>query len=112
MAQPELGSKRVCVSCGARFYDLTKDPAVCPKCGTEQPAEVPRLKRTGEIVPTSPVKAPKPTTGEDDVDDIDIVADDDDDDDDVIEDTSDLDDDADDISSDIDVPSEKDEHDS
>jgi hypothetical protein len=22
---------------GARFYDLTKFPAVCPKCGTEQP---------------------------------------------------------------------------
>ncbi|MCE0742636.1 FYDLN acid domain-containing protein [Acetobacter sicerae] len=113
MAQPELGSKRVCVSCGARFYDLTKDPAVCPKCGAEQPAEVPRLKRTGEIVPATPVKAPKPKTDEDDVDDdLDIVADDDDDDDDVIEDTSDLDDDADDISSDIDVPSEKDEHDS
>ena len=45
MAKPELGTKRVCVSCGARFYDLTKQPAVCPKCGTEQPAEQPRLRR-------------------------------------------------------------------
>ena len=42
MAKPELGTKRVCVSCGAKFYDLTKTPAVCPKCGTEQPPEVPR----------------------------------------------------------------------
>ncbi len=47
MAKPELGTKRVCVSCGARFYDLTKVPAVCPKCATEQPAEQPRARRTG-----------------------------------------------------------------
>jgi uncharacterized protein (TIGR02300 family) len=26
--------KRQCMSCGAKFYDLNKDPAVCPKCGT------------------------------------------------------------------------------
>lgn len=108
MAQPELGSKRVCVSCGARFYDLQKEPAVCPKCGAEQPAEVPRLKRTGEIVPESP----KPATPKDEQDvDTDIDTDDDDDADDVMEDTSDLDDDADDISSDIDVPSDNDDHD-
>ena len=47
MAKPELGTKRLCVSCGTRFYDLTKQPAVCPKCGTEQPAEQPRPRRTG-----------------------------------------------------------------
>ena len=34
VAKPELGSKRQCMSCGAKFYDLNKDPAVCPKCGT------------------------------------------------------------------------------
>ena len=45
MAKPELGTKRVCVSCGARFYDLTRQPAVCPKCSTEQPAEQPRVRR-------------------------------------------------------------------
>lgn len=28
MAKPELGTKRVCVSCGAKFYDLMKTPAV------------------------------------------------------------------------------------
>ncbi len=33
MAKPELGLKRQCMSCGAKFYDLNKDPAVCPKCG-------------------------------------------------------------------------------
>ena len=34
MAKAELGTKRLCASCGAKFYDLSKDPMVCPKCGT------------------------------------------------------------------------------
>jgi uncharacterized protein (TIGR02300 family) len=34
VAKPELGSKRQCQSCGAKFFDLNKDPIVCPKCGT------------------------------------------------------------------------------
>ncbi|MFE1602448.1 TIGR02300 family protein [Methylobacterium sp. ID0610] len=34
MARPELGLKRQCMSCGAKFYDLNRDPATCPKCGT------------------------------------------------------------------------------
>ena len=33
MAKPELGTKRLCASCGAKFYDLSKDPIHCPKCG-------------------------------------------------------------------------------
>lgn len=35
MAKPELGTKRACVSCGTKFYDLGKDPITCPKCGAE-----------------------------------------------------------------------------
>jgi len=34
VAKPELGTKRLCASCGAKFYDLNKDPIVCPKCET------------------------------------------------------------------------------
>ena len=34
MARPELGAKRQCHACGAKFFDLNKDPIVCPKCGT------------------------------------------------------------------------------
>ena len=34
MAKPELGTKRLCTTCGAKFYDLSKDPIVCPKCHT------------------------------------------------------------------------------
>ena len=34
MAKPELGSKHQCQNCGARFFDLNKNPITCPKCGT------------------------------------------------------------------------------
>ena len=34
MAKPELGAKRQCQACGAKFFDLNKHPIVCPKCGT------------------------------------------------------------------------------
>jgi uncharacterized protein (TIGR02300 family) len=34
VAKPELGTKRLCANCGAKFYDLSKDPIHCPKCGT------------------------------------------------------------------------------
>jgi uncharacterized protein (TIGR02300 family) len=34
VAKPELGTKRLCGSCAAKFYDLNKDPIVCPKCHT------------------------------------------------------------------------------
>jgi uncharacterized protein (TIGR02300 family) len=34
VAKPDLGTKRLCGSCGAKFYDLNKTPIVCPKCET------------------------------------------------------------------------------
>lgn len=33
MAKPELGTKRLCAHCGAKFYDLNHAPITCPKCG-------------------------------------------------------------------------------
>ena len=35
MAKPELGQKQVCPNCQAKFYDLNRRPAHCPKCDTE-----------------------------------------------------------------------------
>jgi uncharacterized protein (TIGR02300 family) len=32
MSKPARGSKRVCPSCGARFYDLNRTPITCPLC--------------------------------------------------------------------------------
>jgi uncharacterized protein (TIGR02300 family) len=34
LARTDLGDKQVCPNCGAKFYDLRKRPATCPKCAT------------------------------------------------------------------------------
>lgn len=48
MAKAELGEKQACPNCGAKFYDLRKRPAICPKCATAfDPAdETVRQRRT------------------------------------------------------------------
>jgi uncharacterized protein (TIGR02300 family) len=108
MAKPELGLKRVCVACGAKFYDLTKTPAVCPKCGTEQPLEVPRPRRTGGNVIED--KRPKKVAVAEDADpDVEVEAVEDEAEEGVLEDTSDLEDDADAIGEDIAVEPDGDE---
>jgi uncharacterized protein (TIGR02300 family) len=56
VAKPELGLKRQCTSCGAKFYDLNKDPIVCPKCGSVFQAAA--LTRTA--APVVPVRAREP----------------------------------------------------
>jgi uncharacterized protein (TIGR02300 family) len=35
VTKAELGTKRLCPNCGAKYYDLNKDPVVCPRCGAE-----------------------------------------------------------------------------
>jgi uncharacterized protein (TIGR02300 family) len=34
LAKTDLGEKQLCPNCGAKFYDLRKRPATCPKCAT------------------------------------------------------------------------------
>ena len=101
MAKPELGTKRVCVACGARFYDLTHVPALCPKCGTEQPIEAPRPRRAGgNVAEDKRVKKPAPAPGQEDAE-VEVEGVEEAEDEDVLEDTSDLEDDADTIGADI-----------
>ena len=110
MAKPELGMKRVCVACGAKFYDLLASPAVCPKCGTEQPVDQPRPKRGGgNVVEEKRVKKPPAPGLEDDAAETESA--DEEAEEDVLEDTSDLDDDADSIDADIAVEQGEDEKD-
>ena len=33
MAKEEWGIKHTCPDCGTKFYDLRKDPIICPNCG-------------------------------------------------------------------------------
>lgn len=41
---PELGTKHECLECGARFYDLGKPEARCPRCGADQTKPKPEKK--------------------------------------------------------------------
>jgi uncharacterized protein (TIGR02300 family) len=46
LANPELGAKQICPTCSTKFYDLSKRPAHCPKCGAEfDPEEAMRNRR-------------------------------------------------------------------
>ena len=65
MANPELGTKRLCASCGAKFYDLNKDPIHCPKCGAVYEVVVatrPLRPGAAPVAPRPPVpeEAPAP----------------------------------------------------
>lgn len=77
MANPELGAKQICPNCQAKFYDLTRRPAVCPKCGTEfDPEEVVKTRRVRtrlapdyETDDEKPAPAADPDGFEDEADD-------------------------------------------
>ena len=47
MSKPEWGVKRICPSCNARFYDLKRNPIICPKCETTFDPEAHVKKRRG-----------------------------------------------------------------
>lgn len=60
LAKPEWGTKRICQSCGARFYDLRHSPIECPKCGTVfDPEALIKARRPRAPAPVAaPVPAP------------------------------------------------------
>jgi len=60
VAKPELGTKRLCASCGAKFYDLNKDPIHCPKCGALHEVVVATRPVRPEAAPPPPVRPPVP----------------------------------------------------
>ena len=71
MAHKNLGRKRRCASCGIKFYDLTKTPAVCPACGTEFDPEVLLKSRRGRAAVK--IDEPETPTKEEEVNDDDVA---------------------------------------
>jgi uncharacterized protein (TIGR02300 family) len=73
----ELGTKRICPSCAARFYDLTKRPIVCPKCQTSFEPETllkprrqrPEAREVPVPVPVKVVEEEEAAAEEDELDD-------------------------------------------
>ncbi len=61
MAAPDMGTKRQCMACAARFYDLKKPKITCPKCGAAHDVDAAtkarKTRRTAEVA-AAPVPAP------------------------------------------------------
>src|SRR5262245_29120308 len=55
MSKPARGIKRVCQSCGTRFYDLGRTPIVCPSCQAAYQVTQPTSRR-GDRAPTPEVR--------------------------------------------------------
>ncbi len=70
MVKPEWGVKRICNNCGAPFYDLLRDPIVCPKCSTTYDPEA--VLKSRRARPAAVEKEVAPVVIEDEVE---IVAD-------------------------------------
>lgn len=104
MAKPELGTKRVCQSCGARFYDLGRDPAPCPKCGFENSLEAllrakrPRSAPTEARAKAKPPPRRAPAEEGTEEEDLPLENDEEEEDEDLIEDASELGEDEEDVS--------------
>ncbi len=66
MAKPEWGTKRICPSCGTRYYDLLRDPVVCPKCST--PFDPEAFLKSRRARPAPPVEKELEPVGADELD--------------------------------------------
>ncbi len=62
MVKPEWGTKRLCLECGAKFYDMLRDPITCPACETVLKLEAPPKSRraSANAVKAKPKPAPAP----------------------------------------------------
>jgi len=58
MSKPARGTKRVCPSCGARFYDLSRSPITCPVCQAVYQVTPPTSSRRSERAAPAEVKKP------------------------------------------------------
>ena len=57
MSKPARGTKRVCPSCGARFYDLGHSPITCSVCQAVYPVTPPASsRRSGRAAPVEEKK--------------------------------------------------------
>ncbi len=66
MAKPEWGSKRICPSCGTRYYDLMREQVICPKCNT--PFDPEAFLRARRARPALPVEKELEPVGAEELD--------------------------------------------
>ena len=69
MAKPEWGTKRICPSCGTRYYDLLREQVICPKCSTPyDPEAFLKARRARPVAPVEKELAPVGDDADADVD--------------------------------------------
>jgi uncharacterized protein (TIGR02300 family) len=66
VAKPEWGTKRICPSCGTRYYDLLRKPVICPKCST--PFDPEAFLKSRRARPVAPVEKEVEPVGGDELD--------------------------------------------
>jgi uncharacterized protein (TIGR02300 family) len=78
MAKPEWGIKRICPSCGTKYYDFKNSPIICPSCGAEFDPDLYLRSRKGKSLSTKVVAEDTSKISEDisDIDEIEIDSDD------------------------------------
>jgi uncharacterized protein (TIGR02300 family) len=65
VAKAEWGLKRICLHCGTRFYDMKKNPPVCPSCGKNfDPESLARTRRGRTAAVEEKAKKPIPASAE------------------------------------------------
>ena len=62
MVKPEWGTKRLCLECDAKFYDMLRDPITCPACETVLKPEAPPKSRRASASTAKAKPKPKPKT--------------------------------------------------
>ncbi len=120
MAKAEWGAKHTCLSCGVKFYDMGRNPIICPACDAPFAAAAPGRTRRARKVEAKVVEVAVATAGDektastgddgesliDGIDDL-IEDDDDDEDDVVVALAADDDDDDDDVLAEADLSKNK-----
>jgi uncharacterized protein (TIGR02300 family) len=66
VVKPELGTKRICPNCGARYYDLHRDPVTCPKCGSAFDPET--VLKSRRARPAPPPEVPIEPVADEEID--------------------------------------------
>lgn len=105
VVKAEWGLKRVCPQCATRYYDMKKNPPVCPNCGTTYDPETLTRSRRSRV--SAEEKARKAAPVPEEIDDIPVAAGDDDDDS-IIEDADELEEDMD-VEDVVDVEADEDD---
>jgi uncharacterized protein (TIGR02300 family) len=68
VANPEWGTKRICQNCGTKFYDLQREPIVCPKCQTEfDPEAFLKTRRSRPVAAADKEHTPATTADAEDI---------------------------------------------